>query len=340
MLLVATMTLGKQIPALDVVGMQTFTASMRAVLISINPAYGGGASFGVVPAGTLKTFLWPGLDWTAALIGPRLLIVAAAAALALLSAIFFDRFDPSRELRLGRRKAPPAAPLDTAELAAPPLTAPTRSLTPLTSAAPNALSLFLRVLGSELRLMLKGVPWWWAIIALILAGGGLLSPVALTRQIWLPLAWIWPLLLWSALGSREARFQTGQMIFSAAAPLRRQLPALWLAGVIVTALTGLGAALRLAAAGEGAALLAWAVAVLFIPSLALALGVWSNSNKVFEVIYLVLWYGGPLNGLPALDFIGARDAALAAHVPLYYLAATAALLVAAVVGRARAVRGA
>ena len=336
MLLVATMSLGKQAPVLDVVGMQTLTASMRASLLAVDPSYIGGTSFGIVPAGTLKTFVWPGLVWTGALIGPRLLLVAVAAGLALLSAIFFDRFDPSREMRLGRRKPKLTEPAGELALVEPLLSAPASSLTPLARrAAPNGASLFMRTLGSELRLVLKGMPWWWAVAALGLIGGGLLSPVTLTRQVWLPLAWIWPLLLWSGLGSREARRQTGQMIFSSAAPLRRQLPALWMAGVLVTALTGLGAALRLAAAGQGPALLAWGVAVVFIPALALALGVWTNSNKAFEVIYLVLWYGGPLNGLAALDFSGARDAALTAHVPIYYLAATVVLLAAAVLGRRR-----
>jgi hypothetical protein len=336
MLLVATMTLGKQVPALDVFGMQTFTASMRTVLIAVNPTYAGGATFGIVPAGTLKTFVWPGLAWTGAIIWPRLLIVGASAGLALLSAIFFDRFDPSRELRLGGPKARRAEPVEALEPSGLPTGAPAGSLSPLThTAPPNAVTLFIRTLGSELRLMFKGVPWWWAVIALILIGGGLFSPVALTRQVWLPLAWLWPLLLWSALGSREARWQTGQMIFSAAAPLRRQLPALWVAGVSVTALTGLGAALRLVLAGQWAALLAWAAAVVFIPALALALGTWTNSNKAFEVIYLVLWYSGPLNGLTALDFMGARDAALGAHLPLFYLAAAAVLLMVAVAGRRR-----
>ena len=41
-------------------------------------------------------------------------------------------------------------------------------------------------------------------------------------------AWIWPLLIWSQMGSREARYATGSLIFSAPHALQRQLPAVGL----------------------------------------------------------------------------------------------------------------
>jgi len=47
-------------------------------------------------------------------------------------------------------------------------------------------------------------------------------------------------------------------------------------------------------------LLAWISAALFIPSLPLALGVWSNNHKLFEVLYVTMWYLGPMNKLTSL----------------------------------------
>jgi hypothetical protein len=67
----------------------------------------------------------------------------------------------------------------------------------------------------------------------------------------------------------------------------------------------------------------------------MALGIWSGSSKLFEVVYLFLWYIGPLNGLPALDFMGVTAESLAAGVPLYTLAFSALLLGLAFVGRKR-----
>ena len=182
--------------------------------------------------------------------------------------------------------------------------------------------------------MRASLHWWWFVIAAGLIVGGLLAPTNVAQQYLLPAAWLWPLLAWSALGTREARHQTAQLVFSAAHPLGRQLPATWLAGVLVTALTGSGVALNLLLAGDMTSLLAWAVATLFIPSLALALTVWSGSGKLFEVVYMLLWWFGPLNQLvPQLDFMGVSDSARAGGMPLVYLAATLALLGGAVVGR-------
>jgi hypothetical protein len=124
------------------------------------------------------------------------------------------------------------------------------------------------------------------------------------------------------------------MVFSAARPLTRQLPAHWLAGVLVAAVTGGGVAVGLALRGDVAGLMAWAAGALFIPSLATALGAWSGSSKLFEVAYVVLWYLGPLNRLAALDFLGATGQ----PAPAIWLLAALGLAALAVVGRARQLR--
>jgi hypothetical protein len=198
----------------------------------------------------------------------------------------------------------------------------------------------LRLLVAELGLALKGYRWWWYAVA-----GGLLvaqfaSPLDISRGPLLAAAWIWPIFVWSALGTREIRFNTEQLLFSCPRILRRQFPAAWFAGFVVAALTGLGAAVRLAFAGQLAGLIAWAAGAVFIPSLALALGVWSGASKFFEGVYTVLWYVGPLKQVPGLDFTGSADGPQAFRYTLMYLAADAFLLVAALLKRARQLRAA
>ena len=134
---------------------------------------------------------------------------------------------------------------------------------------------------AELRLALHGISLWWYLVAAGLVAAGLFSPVPVSRA-FLVAAWIWPLLIWSAMGTRETRLGTDQLVFSTAHPLRRQLPACWLAGVIIAVLTGGGTGVRLFFAGEQLGLLAWTADAFFIPTMALALGVWSGSNKFFE----------------------------------------------------------
>ena len=102
------------------------------------------------------------------------------------------------------------------------------------------------------------------------------------------------------------RHNVGQMVFSSASPLIRQLPATWLAGFLITVVTGGGAALKFLIAGDNTSLLIWFSAALFIPSLALALGIWSKSSKLFEVLHVSMWYLA-LNGIDTLDYFGANS---------------------------------
>jgi hypothetical protein len=209
---------------------------------------------------------------------------------------------------------------------------PALRLTPLAPAAVRHGRLG-RVLWAELSLMLKGLPWWWYTVALLLIGAALLLPGGAVAEVLWPLTWLWPVLLWSGMGARAERAGVAEVLRSTPHPLRRQLPATWLAGVIVALLTGSGFALRLFVEARWEVLPAWLTGALFIPALALALGAWSGSSMLFEVIYALLWYLGPINGVQALDYMGAVPGTAAAGVYGYYLAVTAFLLVMAFAGR-------
>src|SRR5216684_4858196 len=139
------------------------------------------------------------------------------------------------------------------------------------------------------------------------------------------------------MGARESRFGTRELLFSSARILRRQLPACWFAGVAVAMLTGIGAATRLFLASQNASLLACLAGAVFLPSLALALGIWSGSGKPYEGLLTALWYIGPMNRTPGLDFTGAANGQLTLHYAVLYLALTAALLTLAFFGRVRQV---
>jgi hypothetical protein len=189
---------------------------------------------------------------------------------------------------------------------------------------------FPQLVASELRLMLKGQRWWWYIVAAGLLVGELASPISAGREGVLLAAWIWPILVWSQMGCREARNATGPLLFSCECALTRQLPALWTAGVAVAALTGGGVAIRLLLVSDWQGLAAWLGAAIFIPSLALALGIWSGSSIPFEALYTVWWYIGPAHQLPELDFIGTT---LASSRPFAYALAAVILLAASYWGR-------
>ncbi len=323
---------------IDVLGIGLPLASMLHATSAAFPGLDvGNNSIGPVPlalAGPLQTFVWAGVQWTSAVIAARLLWLAVAGAIALLAALCFNRFDPSHTIVRRQDSAMTAVPVEAHETPVSPV-----QLVSLSALVAGRFS-FGRLLLAELRLMRTSLRWWWLLIAVGVLVGGVLAPTDVAQHYLLPTAWLWPILVWSGLGTREVRNHTAQLVFSAAHPLGRQLPATWLAGVLMTALTGSGVALNLLLAGDLPSLFAWAVAALFIPALAVALAVWSGSGKLFEVVYMLLWWFGPLNQIvPQLDFMGVSETARAAGMPLIYLVITVAVLGGALVGRRRQLQG-
>lgn|GEM_PF-144128 len=209
----------------------------------------------------------------------------------------------------------------------------TRRWQELADWAPRSRTLNLVI--AELRLMLRGRGFWWFAAAAGLCIGGLVAPAGQARATLLALAWIWPLPLWSELGAREAQFGTRPLILSAPLPPGLQAAASWAAGIGVTALAGSGVGLRLALSGDARGFAGWLAGCFFIPALALALGTVSGSPRLFEVVYLLLWYSGPMSGVAELDYTGATLAARAAGVAWIYLALAAALFAVCWAARAR-----
>jgi hypothetical protein len=323
----------------DFTGIVSIMGQMQQDLKAIAPDYKNGAELTIGNQSAGKRFLWNGLRPNPALYESRLASLAAAVAIALIAALFFHRFDPAREwsAKLKRTKAPPQnqatayANGETPALIPPPST-PVH-LTPLPPSARSAGAAILtlpRTVVAELKLMLKGHHWWWYIVAAGLFIASLASPLNNVRGGVAIAALLWPILIWSQMGTRESRFNTASLIFSSERSLARQLPAVWIAGVIVAALTNGGLAIRLLIARDHPALQAWLACTLFIPSLALALGIWSGTSKVFEAVYTIWWYIGPAHHTPGLDFLGTTSDS--ARVTLY-LAMTAALVVISYLGR-------
>lgn len=316
----------------DVLGLKMPMDRIQSDVRMAVPDYNGTFSIGADTSEGKKEIpvRWAGMPWTRARIGYRLLPVTYTFALVLLAALFFDRFDataraPAKASRLrglaGRLGGGGMANL------------PELMLRPL--AALMGRTIFGRMLLAELRLMLQGLPWCWHLTALGLWIGSLVPEPAFARAHLLPCLWVWPVFLWSAMGTRESRFRTDQVLFSSPRPLVRQLPALWVAGVLVTTGLASGILLRLLAAGDFPAVLAVAAAALFIPSWALASGVWSGGGKMFEAVYIMAWYLGPINHQPSLDFMATTDAAIAARFPVVLLLIAGALFVGALLGRRR-----
>lgn len=229
----------------------------------------------------LSIFTWGGSDVSGELLLQQAGLLLIALVVALAPALWFGRFDPSRSLR--RRRAAPTSPELSTTGSAPAFA----RATTVTAPAVRRGGALRTVLG-ETRLLLTGQPlWWWlglaAITTVALVGVGIEGRGTLVA------AWIWPVLLWSRMGSAAAEHDMDQLL--TAVPARRwRGVAEWGAGAIVTALCGIGPLVRLVMAGDLPGTGAWLGAVAFIPALALVLGTVSRSPRPFQVTYVALWY--------------------------------------------------
>jgi hypothetical protein len=322
----------------DFTGISSVMADMRTALMRVDPKVDNAFALNIGDAPPKRRFVWNGIGWNAVQVAARLAWVGYAALVALLAAVFFHRFDPARmAARGGWRKRASAAPEQRGEVielkAARQLAQQSREgwrgmLTPVPRGEER--TRFFALVAAELRLMLHGQKWWWYAGAAGLFVGCVAAPLNAGRTGVLVAAWLWPLLLWSSMGNREARWATESLVYACPGALARQLPAAWMAGVLVTMATGGGLAIRLAVAGDIHALVGWVVGACFIPSLALALGVWSGGSKMFEALYTVWWYVGALHHVAGLDYTGV---VAASAQPGVYAGLTAMLLGAAWMGR-------
>jgi|APCry1669189070_1035195.scaffolds.fasta_scaffold00036_19 ABC-type transport system involved in multi-copper enzyme maturation permease subunit len=322
---------------LDVTGFNLVASSTQAAAHAAFPTYEQGFKLTMADSQAQDTFLWSGVAWTPIVIVQRLLWPVVALGLVLLSSRFFQRFDPTRSV-VRRAKQATLLPAEAALTpAAPTADSGAESivrLTPLPTPRRFQLNI-VRLVWLEAVLLVKGSAWYWLAGMAGIWIGCVAEPSAILRNLWFMLAALWPLLVWSQLGVREARYRTEALLGQVPYPLGRQLAVAWLAGVLLTAVALGGVVLGRIIWGEPLTLIPWALAVLFIPTLALALGTWSRSSKLFEIGYVVLWYLGPFNTgsqLVGLDYLGIHVEAPVHTAPLG-VAGAIILLIALAAGR-------
>lgn len=320
-------------PWLDVTGFNLIGTDMKAALKEVYPTYNNSFVFGMSGGEALKTFVWNGLDWSLQLITLRLAWIVVGLGLAFSGSLFFKRFDTFHKEKTGR-KADPTEEIDMEENG---LSRSSVHLAPLEQQNRFHFN-FLRLIWLEFLLLVKGLPWYW------LAGIGLIwlgcafYPSANLRNYGYMLAVLWPVLVWSKMGEREIRHQTGSLVSQAPYGLIRLLLPAWMAGILATGLFSGGVIVGRILYAEPLSLCPWVLAVVFIPTLALALGTWGHSSKLFEVLYPILWYLGPFNpqnSLAMLDFLGIHSQAPVNISPLRFAGFIAGLLLLAVLGRRR-----
>ncbi|MGE7603371.1 hypothetical protein ACQKL5_12920 [Peribacillus sp. NPDC097675] len=256
-----------------------------------------GGSFGYYPMEEkIATFVWQGVEWDSHILLQRVIWLGMAIIVTMLSAMMFSRFKNEKRnsqegkvlLFESKRKQETNVHLNQVP-----------QLSPVEKDKQVSLS---RLVKAELQIMLKGHSIWWYLVAIGMVAGSFLLPLDQIRS-WLPVIMVFPIAMWSQMGTREKYYFTQELIFASCPPLYKFF-AVWISGVLVTLLVSIGAIVHFLIDGELSLFYSWMTGVFFIPTTGLALGVWSGSRKLFEVIYMLWWYLGPVNDIPYLDFLG------------------------------------
>jgi hypothetical protein len=253
----------------------------RAKLNSVEIGAGGESAHHLF---TFHGFVFTGND-----VADRLIWFAVALGVVAVAALLFDRF--SKPARTAERAARNGIAVRWQSALA-------KVSDPLVGALFS--SDFGAIVLAELRLLVRGLSLWWYAVAAGLWIFQLFAD-AKTQSIAVGLAWIWPMLQWSQMGTREAVWATEQFIYPTLHPIRRQFVAQWLAGVLLALATAGGSLVHWAAAGHLSGIEGILAGAIFIPTLAIACGAISGTTRLFEIAYLVLWYLGPMNRT-TLDF--------------------------------------
>ena len=156
------------------------------------------------------------------------------------------------------------------------------------------------MVAGELRVLTSDLPWWWWLVAAGLNVAALAWNGSGTAV--LAVAWIWPVLVWSRLGTQHLEHGLDTLLGACPGTLGRVV-AQWAAGVALTAVTAVGPLASMLLDGDTARAAHWAAGALFIPSIALLLGTVTRTPRVFQVLYLIAWYMA-INDVAAFDHMG------------------------------------
>lgn len=274
----------------DALGANLILRQVWGALRSVDPgAKPSSVEIGAGGEAARRLFVFHGFSWSAGEVAGRFAWFAIAIAIVALAALIFDRF-ANPVLSTNRRPRAGFVPRLQA--------ATERRLRPLLDVFfPGN---FGALVLAELRLLVGGLSMWWYVVA----AGLFIAQIpaeAQAQSIVVGLAWIWPMLQWSQLGTRESVFSTEQLVYPTLHPIRRQFVAQWLAGVLLALLAAGGSLIHWAILGNIAGVEGIVAGAFFVPTLALACGALSGTTRLYEIAYLLLWYIGPMNRT-TLDF--------------------------------------
>jgi len=196
---------------------------------------------------------------------------------------------------------------------------------------PSKNNMWVRGVLTEIKLMLKGQPMIWYLGSITGVVLTLFLEINIVFSLVFPLLMLWFVNVFSRLGNREHKHDMLKIIATIPGGKFKQGTYSWIAGIIIALLLTLPVCIRLLVAGQFIGLFAIMAGVVFLPSVAMALGEFTKTNRPFELLFIVLTYVA-INGIPFAMLMGNPEEPSFLQ-GIVYLVAGIVLAVAAIVKR-------
>lgn len=145
-------------------------------------------------------------------------------------------------------------------------------------------------IATEFILTFRGCSVIWYLVMAALWCGLLLTPLETAQKTCWPLAIAWSFVLFSDYGCREKKCFMDSFVGTVYGAYPNQLLTRWTAGSITALCITAPVILRTALLGNVTGMLSGIIIAVFIPALSIFLGAISGSERLFEIVVLVICY--------------------------------------------------
>ncbi|HEY4611693.1 MAG TPA: hypothetical protein VII11_01785 [Bacteroidota bacterium] len=319
----------KGVSALDVIGLGFIKPSISRTVISQT---GSSAAVFDVSFGkeSIENFSWEGVVWSTEVLSSRLLLVGVAVLITMIGAACYA----CETTGTVNRRAWIQPPKIFREASARMLLAISRPVG--SGIIPHVFLEWIRNLGGisqllceECNVLSKSLSTRWILGGAVLLVASFFMPFEMVRVNLYALSAVWFLVPLSVGSVREKIYRTEPFVSTSAHSAAYRITSKWLSFLLLFVLVNAGFLCR--SVFHGRFDLAWIVvsAGMLITATALFLGSMTGGKKVFEIMFALFWYLGPVRGAVSVDFLGIHSPT-AYPFALVFLA-TAFLLLASVV---------
>lgn len=297
----------------DVFGINKLSDIMVQGIIHQFPNFNGSFTIGSgIGITEVKTFVWENVNWDINYIIPRIVWLLVAILVLFIAAIKFDRKAlltqkvTSNNVKISKKRRIKELKNITAD-----------KITRFKSR--DRTFNFLDMIIEEINLNLRGVSIWWFIFQGIFILNIVTVPKNIAFNSTIPAAFIVPIFVLAKAGTYDRRYKTESYMFAIENYKLKQLVSIWVANFTIMLIVSSSTMIKVAFCYEPVRALYVLIGVIFITSLAVFLGTVSGNSTLFELIYIVLWYAGPLNKVKYFDFLGVSERKIEIHLPITYL---------------------